>query len=313
MTRILLAGAAGEVSGRHHQRDMYVPAILASTRLEVAGVWPGPAAAEGHGRATALAGDLGVPLHEDLSAALDGADAVVACLDEAGLDALLGASPRVPVLVDKLALLGTSRLEALGADPRAARVLAAYHPRSHPSAVALAAAVAAGELGLPHALHGELLVPYGDGPNADGDLRHVAVLALDVVAAVLGPPAGTVHAVRTSGGDPATETWTLTVRWHPGVVVTLVVSRGRPGSTVSLQRYRVLGSEGQALADLANPRVRLVGTGDSVGYGPGPVQLELETVAAGGRGTTPTELARLSRVMDAAVRSAADGRAHPVD
>ena len=105
--------------------------------------------------------------------------------------------------------------------------------------VALATIVRTGELGLPHALHGELLVPFGDGPSAEGDLRHVGVLALDAVAAVLGPPSGDVHAVRTASGDPETEAWTLTVRWHPGVVATLLVSRGQPGVGGMLHRYRL--------------------------------------------------------------------------
>ena len=36
-TRVLLAGAAGEAAGRHHQRDMFAPAIAASDLLEVCG------------------------------------------------------------------------------------------------------------------------------------------------------------------------------------------------------------------------------------------------------------------------------------
>ncbi|MDQ2758482.1 MAG: hypothetical protein M3Y71_18325 [Actinomycetota bacterium] len=312
--RVLLAGAAGEAAGRHHQRDMFAPAIGASDLLEVCGVWPGPVGAEGFGRAALLADDLGVPLVRDSVAALAAADAVVACLDPDSLCELLGAAPvgapALPVLVDKLVLFGTARLGTLAQDPSAGAVVAAYHSRFHPSVAGLAALVASGELGLPHAAHGELVVAYGDGPAAEGDLRHVGVLALDVLAAIVGPPTGSVHAVRTATGDPATEGWTLTVRWHPGIVVTLIVSRLQPGTTGSLHRYRVLGSEGQALADLAAPRLSLVG-GPDVPYGPGPVQLELESLAFGARGTTLTDLTRLSRLIDAAERSAADGNVQP--
>ena len=295
---------------------MFAPAIAASDVLEVVGVWPGPVGADGYGRAGDLAGSLSVPLVADLGEALAGADAVVACLDpdalEVLLDSLLDADPSVPVLLDKAALLGTERLAALGQDPRAARLLAAYHSRFHPGVVSLAAIVRSGELGLPHALHGELLVPFGDGPTAEGDLRHVGVLALDAVAAVLGPPSGDVHAVRTATGDPATEAWTLTMRWHPGVVVTLLVSRGQPGVGGMLHRYRLMGSEGQVLVDLASPALTLVGEGTPVGYGPGPVQLELETLARGGGGTTMANLASVSRLIDAAERSAASGQVQPL-
>ena len=311
-TRVLLAGAGGEAAGRHHQRDMFAPALAASGLLDVAGVWPGPVGADGYGRAGELAASLDVPVLADLGEALAGTDAVVACLDPDALDVLLDPAPAVPVILDKPALLGTERLAALAEDPRANRLVAAYHSRFHPGMVALAAIVRTGELGLPHALHGELLVPFGDGPTAEGDLRHVGVLALDAVAAVLGPPSGDVHAVCTATGDPATEAWTLTVLWHPGVVVTLLVSRGQPGVGGMLHRYRLMGSEGQVLVDLAAPALELVGEGTPVGYGPSPVQLELETLARGGGGTTMADLAAVSRLIDAAELSAADGRVQPL-
>jgi predicted dehydrogenase len=312
MTRVLLAGTAGSAAGRHHQRDMFAPAIAASEVLEVSGVWPGPAGSDGYARAAELAATLGVPLQHDVGEALAGADAVVACVDGDGLEALLAAGPSGPVALDKALLLGVDRLTALAVDPRASRLVGAYHSRFHPSVTAVAAAVRSGELGLPHALHGELLVPFGDGPTTEGDLWHVGVLALDAVTAVLGPPAGAVHAARTASGDPATEAWTLTLRWHPGVVVTLVVSRSQPDVAGMLHRYRVLGSEGQLLADLVAPALSLVGDGASLPYGPGPVQLELELVSRGGAGATMAELAAIARLVEAAERSAADGRVHSV-
>ena len=55
-----------------------------------------------------------------------------------------------------------------------------------------------------------------------------------------------------------------------------------------------------------------VGEAALVGYGPGPVQLELETLARGGSGTSMTDLAALSRLVDAAEWSAGDGRVHPL-
>ena len=310
-TRVLLAGAAGAAAGRHHQRDMFAPALGQSDQLEPAGVWPGPPGTDGHGRAAELARSLDVPLMRDLGPALQGSDAVVACLDADGLDTLLVAQPTVPVIVDKPLLLGTRRVTALGREPGAARWVAAYHSRFHPGVAALTAMARTGELGLPHALHGELFVPFGDGPTAEGDLRNVGVLALDAVAAVLGSPSGDVHAVRTRSGEPETEAWTLTVRWRPGVLVTLLVSRSRPGVAGLLHRYRLMGSEGQALVDLAAPSFTVVGDAAPVGYGPGLVRTELETLARGGPGTTMSELAAISRLVDAAEQSAANGAVHP--
>jgi hypothetical protein len=79
-----------------------------------------------------------------------------------------------------------------------------------------------------------------------------------------------------------------------------------------LHRYRLMGSEGQVLVDLASPELTLVGEGTPVGYGPSPVQLELETLARGGGGTTMADLAAVSRLIDAAELSAADGRVQPL-
>jgi predicted dehydrogenase len=310
MTRVLLAGTAGAAAGRHHQRDMFAPAIAASEVLEVSAVWPGSPGSDGYARGADLATALDVPYLPDLDEALDGCDAVVACLDGDGLEALLAAGPAGPVALDKALLLGVDRLADLAADPRANRLVGAYHSRFHPSVSAVASAVRSGELGLPHALHGELLVPFGDGPAAEGDLWHVGVLALDAVAAVFGPPAGGVHAVLTASGDPATETWTLTLRWHPGVVVTLIVSRGQPGVPGMVHRYRVMGSEGQLLADLAAPALTVVGDPVTIGYGPGLVQLELETLARGGIGATMADLTAIARLVEAAEHSAADGQVH---
>lgn len=309
-TRILLAGAAGTEAGRHHQRDMFVPAIAASDCLEVCGVWPGTRGSDGFDRAAELADQLGIPLHTELPGALSDADAVVACVDGNSMDALLEAAPQKPVVVDKLALLGTSRLHELVRDPRAATVRAAYHSRFHPSVAALAAAAQAGEFGLPHALHAELFVPYGDGPAAGGDLRHVGILALDAVAAVLGPPRGAVHAVRFVGAAEGGETWTLTIQWRPGVVVTILVSRAAPGVPSGLHRYRLLAADGQALVDLAAPSIQLLGTATSYEYGPGIVQSELETLTRGGGGASAADIARLAALMDAAEASAKDGKTH---
>ena len=116
-TRVLLAGAGGEAAGRHHQRDMFAPALAASGLLDVAGVWPGPVGADGYGRAGELAASLDVPVLADLGEALAGTDAVVACLDPDALDVLLDPAPAVPVILDKPALLGTERLAALGGGP----------------------------------------------------------------------------------------------------------------------------------------------------------------------------------------------------
>lgn len=308
--RVLLAGTAGAASGRHHQRDMFAPAIALSDVLDVCGVWTGAPGSDGAERSVELADQLGVPLFKDLTDGLSAADAVVACLDDSSLQLLVEHEPQVPVAVDKLVLLGATRLRELAADRRIGTFKAAYHSRFHPTLTALASTVSAGELGLPHALHAELIVPYGDGPGRESDLRHVGVLALDAISAILGPPAGSVHAVCFASPDHHCETWTLTIRWRPGIVVTILISRARPGAPSGLHRYRLLASEGQALADLAAPAIELIGTSTSFNYGPGPVQLGLESLAHGGSGTSLAELVRLAELMDAAESSVADGESH---
>lgn len=152
-------------------------------------------------------------------------------------------------------------------------------------AIGLASAARMGQFGLPHAMHGELV----DAGSAD----QLAARAVDVVTAVLGPCQGDVVA---AGSDAA---WTLTIRWRRGVVVTLLVGRGDG----VVHRYRVLGSNGQAYADLTGPAFELVGTTSTrVGFGPTPED-------RAGSGTT--DLAEVERVIAAARRSLESGQAEP--
>lgn len=311
---VLLAGVAGEQLGRHHQRDMYAPALAAATDLEALGLWA-------PGADPSRVAEVPVATREDLAAALAEADGVVACVDAAGAADLLdlvAERPEIacPIVVDKIATFGTSALAELAALPGAAWIRAAHHWRFHPPVTALAAATAAGEFGLPHALHGELLVPFGDGPAAGGDLRHVGVLALDVVAAVLGAPgrgAG-VHAVRTTTGDPASEAWTLSITWQPGVIVTLLIGRGGPEVSTLVHRYRLLASDGQAMADLDGPALHLHGSDVStIAFGPGPVETMLRSLVGGLPQPDLATTLALSKLMDAAERSASSAQVEPLD
>lgn len=154
-------------------------------------------------------------------------------------------------------------------------------------ALGLAAAARSGELGLPHALHGELI------GNDDPD--RLAARAVDVVTAVLGPCRGTVHALTSD------DAWTLSIRWLPGVVVTLLIGRG----TGSVHRYRVLGSNGQAYADLAGPSFDLVADEVTpIAFGPTP-----ESRAGSAAEIMPSEI---TWVLDAARASSESGQPEPV-
>jgi predicted dehydrogenase len=192
-------------------------------------------------------------------------------------------------------------------------VLAAHHPRFHPAVATATGRVRSGALGLVHAVHGELLVGPGDGPHPLGELRNLAVYALDVVQSLAGGPGplrGTAHAVSSpAGSDHAGEAHTIALRLEPDVAVTLLVGRGGPSDRVpegapTWHRYRVLGSHGQLLVDLDSPALELVG-GPRLPFGPGSVERLLEAALAG---TTTPGLGHardLSHLIDALVASAA--------
>ncbi len=155
----------------------------------------------------------------------------------------------------------------------------------------LAGATASGTYGLPHAFHGEVVAEAGD-------VRDVAARAIDVTVAVLGPCRGEVHAVMTDGCV------TITAQWLPGVVVTLIAGLAVAGAD-EINRYRLLGSGGQAYIDVTGPAFTLVGPERStVAYGPSPAE------RAAGTSGAADEL--VAAVLDACQRSAASGQPESV-
>ncbi|MGJ6981510.1 hypothetical protein ACSDQ9_13440 [Aestuariimicrobium soli] len=114
-----------------------------------------------------------------------------------------------------------------------------------PPVAALAVAVAQGQYGLPHALHGHLFTPTASA-------RQLATRAFTCVETVLGPCTGPVAC---TGDD---DTWTVTALWRPGVLVTLLIGRSLEGADEQ-HDYRLLASGGQALVDALGPRFTLIG------------------------------------------------------
>lgn len=311
--RVLLAGTGTVGQVQHHQRDMYLPAVTAMDGVAVSGVLPGA----DRDRAGQLAVQAGVPLLDatDATGAVGAVDLVIACPDlsrPAELVALLEqcAAAGTPVLLDKPTLLDAETLQDLAA--RFPSVVPAFHPRFHPAVTTARNRVATGGLGLLHAVHGELLVGTADGPHPRGELRNLAVYALDVAASLIGELHGTAHAVISPAGpDGAGESITLSLRCRPDVAVTLLVGRAGEGSGAGmLHRYRILGSHGQLLVDLDSPAVEVIGgAAGRLPFGPGAVEQLIAATLAGSTRTGLAGAAALTRVIAALEESAAQQRA----
>jgi hypothetical protein len=132
-----------------------------------------------------------------------------------------------PVLLDKPTLLPSTVLDDLAA--RFPHTIVGHHPRLHPAVQAARSRVTSGELGLVHAIHGELLSGPADGDHPSGELRNLAVYALDVVQSMFGGPMrGTGHITSLPATQDCGEAHTVALRLHPDVVVTLLVGRAGP-------------------------------------------------------------------------------------
>ncbi len=317
-TKILLAGTGTTANKQNHQAGMYLPAVLALEGYEIAGVWAPPS---GDGvRAADLAVAASAPLVSDVSRALaDGVSLMVVCPDPARpqelADLLQGAADvEVPVLIDKPTLLTTTVLADLA--QRFPAALAAHHPRFHPAFTAARGRIVSGGLGLLHAIHGELLVGGADGPHPAGELRNLAVYALDVVQSLIGDLHGRAHAVvAPPGPDGSGEAITLSLRCLPDVAVTLLVGRsGGPRDPAeiptSLHRYRILGSHGQLFVDLDSPAFDVYGSRHRrMPFGVSSVQAMIQSAVAGVGAPTLAVAAALSRAIDVLSDAAARHRA----
>lgn len=329
--KVLLAGTGTTENKQHHQAAMYLPAVQSLDGFAVRGVW----APDSHenvtadSRAAELAREAGISLFTDLSAALTGGiSLIIACPDPArpwGLDELLerAGAAQIPVLIDKPTLLGTAALIDLA--QRFPAAVAAHHARFHPALTATRGRVAAGGLGLLHAIHGELLVGPSDGPHPAGELRNLAVYALDVVQSLIGDLHGKAHAViAPPGPDGCGESITLSLRCEQVVVSLLVGRSGGSSSPLStnaactppndadytLHRYRILGSHGQLLVDLDSPAFDLYGAGHRrVPFGLSSVQAMIQAVAAGLLVPNLTVAAGLAGVIDVLTDAAVHHRA----
>ncbi|HLT59764.1 MAG TPA: hypothetical protein VK020_01150, partial [Microlunatus sp.] len=136
----------------------------------------------------------------------------------------------------------------------------------HPGVRRLAAAVIAGEIGLPWAVQADQVCRGGSAATPSS-------LFTDAVAAVRAVLGLAVHSVaaRGTGWDEADDhgVLTATVIFEHGVAASITVSRiAAPG--LDEARLRVMGNEGVLVADLARPAVLLDGGAALRSYGPEP-------------------------------------------
>jgi predicted dehydrogenase len=319
--KVALAGTGNPATPQHHQRDMYLPAVQAVEGAEVSAVLAGPDMA----RASDLADRAGVEVSADPDAAIRAADLIIVCPDPTHpemLDHLLTRchDETTPVLLDKPTLLPSTVLDDLAA--RFPHTIVGHHPRLHPAVQAARSRVTSGELGLVHAIHGELLSGPADGDHPSGELRNLAVYALDVVQSMFGGPMrGTGHITSLPATQDCGEAHTVALRLHPDVVVTLLVGRAGPPPPTSashrtsehhiLHRYRVLGSHGQLLVDLDAPGLDILG-GQRRSFGPTSVQLLVEAALDASPAPDLVGAARLAGIIDALERSRVTGQPVPV-
>ncbi|OZM74342.1 hypothetical protein CFN78_04200 [Amycolatopsis antarctica] len=322
--RVLAAGfgGIGVPGGQDHQTDMYLPALAADPRFEVAGV---ATAGEDPGRARAAAERYGVVCHESLDAALraDGVDLVclaapyetrteaITAVLEAGRH-VLADKPLAPAAAD------AARLAAL-ADETGVVLVPAHHQRLGGVLRSVRGAVRAGRIGLPWNVQADLLVAGGE-PAPGGELANLALHPVDVVLALLGLPVTRVYAcggaaVPEGGHAPVT----LLLDHERGVRSTIVCGRlpalrDVPPSAPVVHRYRISGSHGVVLADALKPAADLhtttgrtpVGTGrDTLAH---LLDATWTAVTTGSAELTAWDAVRTGLVLEAAAESLRTGR-----
>lgn len=153
--------------------------------------------------------------------------------------------------LDRLIGVDREHVERLRELPYADRLRPLTPWRHHSAMTPLLASVASGRFGLIHAIHAELLAGNSDVTEGTWALPWLTAGVLDLISQFV--PAGEVslHAVE-SGSNV-----TISGTWRDGCIFTAMVGSPRPGVPDSVHRYRILGSHGQAFADLASPLMTL--------------------------------------------------------
>ena len=220
----------------------------------------------------------------DLVEALDGADAVVACLDPDALGVLLDAHPSVPVLLDKPALLGTERLAALGrtrapigASPHTTRGSIPASPPWPPSCA-------------PASSGSRTRCTASCSCRSATDRRPRATCGTSASWPSTPSPPCSGHRRVTSTrcgrrpAIPATETWTLDGALAPRGRRHAARLAGPAGRRRDAAPVPADGQRGPGPRRPRGPGVDGRGGGDAARLRPGPVQVELESLARGGAG-----------------------------
>ncbi|MCA1648145.1 MAG: Gfo/Idh/MocA family oxidoreductase [Chloroflexi bacterium] len=263
------------VGGQAHQKTMYVPVLRAHPGLKIVAVADeADAPAEQHALNRLEADALDVDYVPELDAALADprVDVVCVCCPFERRAAVLEQVARAGkhALVDKPLALRLEQCEAIErAFAGAANLvcLPAYHYRFNAAVRSARAAVAAGSIGLPWAIHAEFVIAGGTVAWPLGELANFGLYPVDAIRAILGLEVRSVYATIGAhfyAGD-ADDLSVLALNLEHGVIATTSVGRapttGHPNGYGGDRRLRIMGSHGTLVLDAARPALAVHGGG----------------------------------------------------
>jgi myo-inositol 2-dehydrogenase / D-chiro-inositol 1-dehydrogenase len=299
---VLLVSFAS-LGGQAHQRTMYVPHLAAHPHLQLVAVADEAGApAEQHALNQREADALGLPYIASLDVALDDPRVQVVsvcCPLERRLPVLERvAAARKPALVDKPLALTVAECNAIERAFDGNPCMPAHHYRFHPAIRSARAAVAAGTIGLPWALHAEFVIAGGTAPWPLGELLNFGLYPVDAIRSILALEVESVYA--TSGAffyqAAADDLSVLALNLQHGVVASTSVgrapTRGHPKGYGGDRRVRVMGSHGTIVVDAGAPSLAVYGNGraEERYYGAESVRALVDHFVAAVRGEARPEL-----------------------
>ncbi|MSP11354.1 MAG: Gfo/Idh/MocA family oxidoreductase [Chloroflexi bacterium] len=256
-----------------HQSSMYVPALQANSKVRLVAVAETPDAPEAaRAKARDQAAALGIPYREDLDTLLSepGVGAVCLCstldrrlalvrsITRAG-KAIFSDKPMCRTLDDAIGIVRS--VEAAGVP-----YMIGHNYRFSGVVQRAVNAVRAGKVGLPWAIHAELLI--GEGANASmlGEITNFLLYPADAVRYIAGSDYTEVYAVSGSlffdnaKKHHVEDLGVVAFRMQHGIVGTITVGRT---PTRHINGYdgdrwiRILGSHGVYLGDGMHPYIRV--------------------------------------------------------
>jgi predicted dehydrogenase len=264
---VQLVGRAGLGPTQDHQRQMYAPAFERHPRFQIVEL---PTLADGLASDDVDLVSVCVPFEER--------DETLTAIADAGKHALVD-KPLAGSVADVRAIEAAFTKSGTICMP-------AHHLRFHPTIQSASAAVAGGRVGLPWNVQADFLVAGGD-PCPAGELVNFALYPIDVLRAMTGLAVRKVWATGGTfwhGSDSPDDLAVLCLDLDHDVTATLTVGRTSTSdpSGFAQHRYRISGSHGVLLVDVAKPALT-VRTANGVGrswLGGGTVDRMLDELAA---------------------------------